>query len=168
MKSIMFGRRTFRFARRTMPPSLRNGVRRGDAVRRGQGLSGLVTILPTDVPVLPNHQPVDAAAPGEQPAVVDPTRVQVHVVTTSNCLSVVEFRVRLDMVEAWFGHDLRAVFDRERLRAWLVAPAGRLADGDVVFNADPRSRGERIAIGLSEVLAWTLSPKELHQLRELV
>ncbi|HSU36824.1 MAG TPA: hypothetical protein VLJ88_14285 [Propionibacteriaceae bacterium] len=79
-----------------------------------------------------------------------------------------EFRVRSEMVEAWFGHRLRAVFDRERLRAWLQVPSGRLIAEDVVFSVDPRSRGDRIAIGLTEVLAWTLSPKELRQLRELV
>ena len=105
---------------------------------------------------------------GRQSEAVDPTRVQIAVVTTSNRLSSVEFRVRLDGVEAWFEEQLRAVFDREWLRTWLVVPSGRLTAGDVVFSVDPRSRGERIAIGLTEVLAWTLSPKELRQLRDLV
>jgi hypothetical protein len=104
----------------------------------------------------------------EHETAVDPTRIRVEVVTASNRAAGVEFRVRPEMVEAWFEQRLRAVFDRERLRAWLKAPSGRLIADDVVFSVDPRSRGDRIAIGLTEVLAWTLSPKELRQLRELV
>jgi hypothetical protein len=166
MKSIMFGRQLFRFrALHVAATAMERGSAGDEVVMPGKGFSGWATILSPDALT---QEAMDTPTQGQTTEIVDPTRVQVQVVTTSNCLSVVEFRVRLDMVETWFGHDLRAVFDREQLRAWLAVPAGRLVNGDVVFNADPRSRGERIAIGLTEVLAWTLSPKELHQLRELV
>jgi len=134
------------------------------SVNGRRGISGWSTILPVDVPIPPADDPV----PEPQSVAGDLTRVQVQVVTTSRRTAVVELRVRLDTVEAWFEECLRGVFDRVRLRAWLAAPSGWLGAGDVVFSVDPRSRGERIAISLSEVLAWTLSPEELRGLRERV
>lgn len=117
---------------------------------RTKGLNGLPTILPTEVPA---------------PQVVDPTRVRVEVITVSNRAAEAEFRVRLDTVEVWYGEHCSAVFDRDRLRAWLQSPWRWVAEGEVVLSVDPRSAGDRIAITLMDVAAWTLSPKELAALR---
>ena len=108
------------------------------------------TILPTEAPV---------------PEVPDPTRVRVEVVTVSNRSAQAEFRSRLETVEVWYREQLVAVFDRERLRAWLQSPWRWVAEGEVVLSVDPRSAGDRIAISLRDVEAWTLSPKELAALR---
>lgn len=108
------------------------------------------TILPTEAPV---------------PEVTDPTRVRVEVVTVSKRAKEAEFRIRMDTVEVWYGDHCSAVFDRERLRIWLMSPRRWVAEGEVVLSVDPRSAGHRIAISLLDVEAWTLSPKELAALR---
>lgn len=100
--------------------------------------------------------------------VEDPTRVTVEVVTTSSRALSVEFRVRMDTVEVWSWEHCGAIFDRERLRMWLAAPFRWVAEGEVVLNVDPRSNGDRIALNLPDVAAWTLSPKEFATLRERV
>ena len=115
--------------------------------------------------ILPPNPPVSDVEYTPAGAVPDPTRVRVEVVTTSNRAASAEFRFRLDTVEVWFAERLHAVFDRERLRSWLAHPAGWIAEGEVTLSVDPRSRGERIAIDLPDVLTWTLSPKELAALR---
>jgi hypothetical protein len=106
--------------------------------------------------------------PKSEAGAVDPSRVQIEAMTTSNRAVEVEFRVRMDTVETWFWEHLVAVFDRERLRAWLAEPSGWIAEGDAVLSVDPRSHGTRVAISLSDVLAWTLSPKEQADLTERV
>lgn len=113
-------------------------------------VSDVPTILPADAP------------PAE---IVDPTRVRVEVLTVSKRAAQAEFRVRLDTAEVWYREHLVAVFDREKLRAWLQSPWRWVAEGEVVLSVDPRSAGDRIAIGLQDVAAWTLSPKELAALR---
>lgn len=95
----------------------------------------------------------------------DPTRVRVEVVTVSKKAAQAEFRVRLETVEVWYWERLVAVFDREKLRTWLASPWRWVAEGEVVLSVDPRSAGDRIAISLPDVAAWTLSPKELATLR---
>jgi hypothetical protein len=98
----------------------------------------------------------------------DPSRVSVDVVTTAQRAAVVEFRVRLETVEVWSWHRLSAIFDRERLRAWLAAPSRWLAEGEVVLSVDPRSGGERISLDLPEVLTWTLGVEDLAELKARV
>lgn len=115
---------------------------------------GWPTLLPVDAPEPPMSETTSEAD------VLDPTRVRIEVMTTSNRAVEVEFRVRMDTVEAWFWEHLVAVFDRERLREWLADPSGWLAEGDAVLSVDPRSNGARVAVSLTDVLAWTLSPKE--------
>jgi hypothetical protein len=90
----------------------------------------------------------------------DPSRVRVVVRTRSNQVVAVEFRLRLDSVETWYRDRLAGIFDRDMLREWLAAPKRPLADGEVVFSVDPRSAGERIAIALPDVPAWTLTLKD--------
>lgn len=133
------------------------------------GPSGWSTILPMDVPPVSVDVTVtDVAETEAETDVVDLTRVRVKVVTTSNKAVFIEFRVRLDTVEAWVWDRLAAVFDRERLRSWLAVPSGWLAEGEVVLSVDPRFEGDQIAIALTDVLTWTLSAEELRELRERV
>jgi hypothetical protein len=122
------------------------------------------TILPTEAWMASAarqqaNSPIDAG---------DPTRVRVEVVTNSDCPAFIEFRVRLDTVEAWFWERLAAIFDREQMRTWLAEASGWLMDGEVEFAVDPRPSGDRITVALPDVPVWTLSPQELRALRDLL
>lgn len=86
--------------------------------------------------------------------------VRIEVVTTGGRAAGVQFRIDPAVVTVWSREQCCAIFGRERLRCWLAHPRRWIAEGQVVLNVDPRSDGERIAISLPDVIAWTLSPKE--------
>jgi hypothetical protein len=106
----------------------------------------------------------------------DETRCRVEVQTTSGRAAAVDFRVRLDTVDAWRGNHCAGVFVRETLERWLADPVGRLVADEVELSLDRAvDRDGRVALtlvdaatNLPEVLAWTLSPGELLDLRKRV
>jgi hypothetical protein len=105
------------------------------------------------------------------------TCCRVEVQTTSGRAAVVDFRVRLDTVDVWSGnHHCAGVFVRETLQRWLADPVGRLVADEVELSLDRAvDRDGRVALtlvdaatNLPDVMAWTLSPRELLDLRKRV
>jgi hypothetical protein len=77
----------------------------------------------------------------------------------------VDLSIKRDWVEGWANHLCRAVFERDRLRAWLAAPSGSYAvDGMCLKFAD-----SRVALTVDQVVPrWELSPRDLERLRQSV
>lgn len=100
-----------------------------------------------------------------------PDRLSLEVVTGSGRAALIDIRVRLDLVEVWSnGEHCCGVVDRDVLRAWLIAqPRTSLCFDEVVISTDHSLdiRG-RIAISLTDVHAWTLSPHEQEKLLQRV
>ena len=71
-------------------------------------------------------------------------------------------------IEVWCRDHCCGAFDREEMRSWLADPGRPLSTGEVTLSLDPRSGGERIAISLDDVMAWTISTTELATVRKLV
>jgi hypothetical protein len=131
------------------------------------GLSGSVG-RPEGIDRSAQWSPDGSASEGSGDADVGSPRVWVEVVTTTTRSVAIEFRIQSGTIEVWYRNQCSAIFDRARMRAWLAHPVRWLAEGEVVFSVDPRSDGERIAVNLPDVLAWTLSPKEQLRLTERV
>lgn len=88
-----------------------------------------------------------------------------EVVTVNGRAAAVEVRLRLATVEIWHHRALTATFDRAVFRKWLGDPSSPLASDGAVFSLDRTVDAHgRIALGLPDVLAWALSPTELHTL----
>jgi hypothetical protein len=77
----------------------------------------------------------------------------------------VHFALNTDTVEVCRPGDPGERFARCDVRAWLVAPTGPLASGDVVFTTDGEARP---ALSLPGVGVWTLAPAVLSDLRRFV
>jgi hypothetical protein len=124
---------------------------------------------------MPDH-PTVRDAPGSRPMTesasadeeVDVTGVRVEVITTSGCAQAVELRIQPDLIEVWCRDHCCGAFDRQKMRSWLADPGRPLTTGEVTLSQDPRSGGERIAISLDDVMAWTISPADLATVRRLV
>jgi hypothetical protein len=113
----------------------------------------------------------DPTPPAERPCLdeaADVTGIRVEVITTSGCAQAVELRIQLDLIEVWCRDHCCGAFDRQEMRSWLAAPGRPLTTGEVTLSLDPRSGGERVAISLDDVMAWTISPTELATVRKLV
>jgi hypothetical protein len=95
------------------------------------------------------------------------TRLRVHVVTTSGRATAVEFRVRFDAVEVWHWNHRCAVFNRWKLGQWLALPGAPMVVDQTALSLDRMvDRDGRVALSLPDVLAWTLAPTELADLRQ--
>ena len=99
---------------------------------------------------------------------VDVAGIRVEVITTSGNMQEVELRIQLGYIEVWCRDHCCGAFDREEMRSWLADPGRPLSTGEVTLSLDPRSGGERIAISLDDVMAWTISTTELATVRKLV
>jgi hypothetical protein len=94
------------------------------------------------------------------------TRMRVPVVTTSGRTTAVEFRVGFDAVEVWHWNRRCAVFDRWKLGQWLALPGAPMVGDQAALSVDRMvDRDGRVALNLPDVLAWTLAPGELAELR---
>jgi hypothetical protein len=96
------------------------------------------------------------------------TGIVVEVVTRSGYAEPVSLRLQPDTVEVWFRGSCCGVFDRAEMRSWLAGGRSRLSAEQVTWSLDPRSDGERVAISLDDVIAWTISPAELVLVRARV
>ena len=113
--------------------------------------------------------PVGTAENESLPEVThDPTSIVVEVVTTTGRTGSVVLRLGSDTVEVWFRERCCGVFDRQEMRSWLSGGRRLLSADEVTLSLDPRSGGERVAISLEDVIAWTISPIELTTVRERV
>jgi hypothetical protein len=90
------------------------------------------------------------------------SRVPVELLTASGCNVRIEFRIRRDTVELWHHEHLAAAFDRAVLSAWLHDPADDLVVDEARLHVDWQvDVFGRVAVTLSDVDAWTISPAEL-------
>jgi hypothetical protein len=89
-----------------------------------------------------------------------------EVVTGSGRTIAVEFRLRLETVEVWSQEHCNAVMDRDLLRQWLSDPGKPLVVDEVALSVDRMvDHDGRVALSLPDVMAWTLSPDVLANLR---
>jgi hypothetical protein len=96
-------------------------------------------------------------------------RLRVGVVTMSGRPAEVEFRVHSGAVEVWHWNQRCAVFDRWKLGRWLAGPGTPLVCDRAALSVDRMvDRNGRIALSLPDVMAWTLAPKQLTDLKNLV
>jgi hypothetical protein len=95
--------------------------------------------------------------------------LRVDVVTTSGRPAEVEFRVGSDAVEVWHWNQRCAVFDRWKLGRWLARPSTPLVADRASLSLDRMvDRNGRVALSLPDVLAWTLAPAQLADLKNLL
>lgn len=96
-------------------------------------------------------------------------RFEMEVVTASGRAAPVRFQTRPNTVEVWLRDRRCAVLNRKVLRAWLAEPDAQLAVDEVTFSLDRMvDTLGRVAVSLPGVLAWTLAPTALAELRKRV
>jgi hypothetical protein len=74
----------------------------------------------------------------------------------------VEVRVRRDFVEIWHGQRCDGVFDRRRLRDWLIRPDGRMTVDEVTLLA---LHDDGVGLLLHRIGAWALGGLVVARLR---
>ena len=77
----------------------------------------------------------------------------------------VDLTIKRDRVEGWANQRRRAVFDRDRLRAWLATPSGSYAVDGITL----RCTEARVVMTVDRLVPrWELSPRDLERLRQWV
>lgn len=100
----------------------------------------------------------------------DQAWVEVEAIQASGSAMMIRFHMRSDLVEVWANDRNLAVFDREALRAWLNEQAPEVLTVDDVTMSVDRSvdRDGRVAVTVSDVDRWTLSPSDQARLLDRV
>jgi hypothetical protein len=62
-----------------------------------------------------------------------PPRLHVTVVDTAARATVLEIKVKRDVVEWWLGRRCLAVFDKEQLREWVQQRASQIVSGEIAL-----------------------------------
>jgi hypothetical protein len=89
--------------------------------------------------------------------------------TDSGLLTTIEFRRRFDLIEIWHLQYCRAIFQLERLRAWLGSPQGSLGIDDVTLSVSRAgNRNELITLRVPTVRPLTLTPAHVYRLNKLL
>jgi hypothetical protein len=76
-----------------------------------------------------------------------------------------ECRVRLDLVELWFGDRCQAVMDRDRFREWMDDNRGQYVVDDVMWTAED---GAPVMLAIRDCGSWVIAPDLMAALRDRV
>jgi hypothetical protein len=103
-------------------------------------------------------------------SVLDVAGIAFEVVTSSGRAAAVRLRIVNADVEVIHHGRRCGVFGRKELMAWInELPKRPLVADDVAWSVDRWvDRNGRVAISLPDVMAWTLSPDSLTELRILL